>query len=122
MAQNRLKSAEPPKRKPKASKKKKRAPIFGSLNISAFYLFKNIHFIFYLALLGVIYIANSHYAIQTIKEIKIIQKDLKKISWESNSKKSDLMRLSMQSRVADKVYHLGLRDLDTKPEKVVIED
>ncbi|MCP4440541.1 MAG: hypothetical protein GY810_16470 [Aureispira sp.] len=121
MAQNRLKSAETPKRKPRA-KKKKRAPLFGSLNISAFYLFKNIHFIFYLAFLGVIYIANSHYAIQTIKEIKIIQKDLKKISWESNSKKSHLMRLSMQSKVADKVHHLGLRNLKTKPEKVVTDD
>ena len=99
-------------------KKKKRSSKLGGLNINAFYLFENIHFIFYLAFLGVIYIANSHYAVQTIKDIKNLQFELRKISWESNSKKSDLMFQSMESVVAQKVEHLGLVQQSTKPKKI----
>ena len=69
--------------------------------------------------MGVIYIANSHYAVQTIKEIKFIQKDLRAISWESNSKNSDLMYQSMESVVAKKVKKMGLGELETNPKKII---
>mgnify|MGYP001026558336 CR=1 FL=1 len=101
-----------------SKKKKKRSSKRVGLNINAFYLFENIHFIFYLAFLGVIYIANSHYAVQTIKDIKNLQFELRKISWESNSKKSDLMFQSMESVVAQKVEHLGLVQQSTNPKKI----
>lgn len=117
MAENRLKNVPAaPKRKAKPQKQ----PAFMSgLNMSAFYLFNNIHFIFYLAFLGIIYIANSHYAVQTIKEIKTLQRELKSTSWESNSKKSELMYKSMESIVAQKVKHLGLQELETNPKKII---
>jgi hypothetical protein len=126
MAQNKFKKVASPN-KGRSSRGKRRmggAPLFGSLHISAFYVFKNIDFIFYLAFLGIIYIANSHYAVKTIKEIKEIQAELEKVSWESNARKSELMFESMQSRVAEKVEHLGLKPLQGKPRKieVVIED
>ncbi len=111
------------KKKPAAAKRKvkpQRNPaLMNSLNMTAFYLFNNIHFIFYLAFLGVIYIANSHHAVQTIKEIKELQSELKEISWESNSKKSDLMYQSMESNVSHKVHHLGLKELKTTPKKII---
>lgn len=106
---------------PKSKPKPKQPPFMAGLNMSAFYLFNNVHFIFYLAFLGIIYIANSHYAVQTIKEIKDIQAELKAISWESNSKQSDLMYQSMESIVSKKVEKLGLRELETNPKKIVIK-
>jgi hypothetical protein len=116
MAQNKLKAPSRPQSKAEA----KRQPAFMSgLNMTAFYLFNNIHFIFYLAFLGIIYIANSHYAVQTIKEIKVLQSELRKVSWESNSKKSDLMYQSMESNVAAKVAKLGLEELETNPKKII---
>lgn len=116
MAQNKLRTPSVPP--PKAASK--RPPAFmNGLNMTAFYLFNNIHFIFYLAFLGIIYIANSHYAIQTIKEIDSLQKELRKVSWESNSKKSDLMYQSMESNVAAKVDKLGLKELETNPKKII---
>lgn len=125
MAQNRFKPAEE-EEKPSEIQTRRRtknaaSPFFGSLNISAYYVFKNINFIFFMAFLGVIYIANSHYALKVIKEIKSIQSDLEKTSWESNSIKSDLMYESMQSRVLEKVGHLGLKTLSGKPKKIEIE-
>ncbi|BDS12858.1 FtsL-like putative cell division protein [Aureispira anguillae] len=121
MAENKLKQSTTaaPKRQ---SKPRKQPAFMNGLNMSAFYLFNNIHFIFYLAFLGVIYIANSHYAVQTIKEIKAIQKDLRSISWESNSKKSDLMYQSMESIVAKKVKKMGLEELETNPKKIINKD
>ena len=123
MAKNRF--VTPKTQKPTKKRKKKRRnglpPIFGSLHISAFYIFKNVHFIFYLAFLGILYIANSHYAVKTIKEIKVLQVELEKISWESNARKSELMFESMQSRVANKVEHLGLKTLEGKPKKIEVE-
>ncbi len=118
MAQNRLKS-DSGSPAPSAAKKKRGGALFGSLNFSAFFLFNHIYFIFYLGFLGIIYIANSHYAMKTIKEIKQIQSELQKISWESNSRKSELMYESMESRVAAKVHHLGLRELDESPKKII---
>lgn len=117
MAENKLKQPEPAPRRP--SRPKKQPAFMNGLNMSAFYLFNNIHFIFYLAFLGIIYIANSHYAVQTIKEIKDIQKELRSISWESNSKKSDLMYQSMESIVAKKVKKMGLEELETNPKKII---
>jgi hypothetical protein len=118
MAENKIKA--PIKTAPKRPSKPKKQPAFmNGLNMSAFYLFNNIHFIFYLAFLGVIYIANSHYAVQTIKEIKTIQGELKKVSWESNSKNSDLMYQSMESVVAKKVKKMGLEELTTNPNKII---
>lgn len=117
MAENKLKQpASVPKRK---AKPKKQPAFMNGLNMSAFYLFNNIHFIFYLAFLGIIYIANSHYAVQTIKDIKVIQSELRSISWESNSKKSDLMYQSMESIVARKVKRLGLEELEDNPKKII---
>jgi len=106
------------KRQRKSSKKRQPA-FFDGLNMTAFYLFNNVHFIFFLAFLGIIYIANSHYAVETIKEIKGLQSELKSLSWESNSKKSDLMFQSMESNVAKRVHHLGLRELETTPKKII---
>lgn len=118
MAENKIK--EPIITAPQRPSKPKKQPAFmNGLNMSAFYLFNNIHFIFYLAFLGVIYIANSHYAVQTIKEIKTIQGELKKVSWESNSKNSDLMYQSMESVVAKKVKKMGLEELTTNPKKII---
>lgn len=109
---------------PAAPRKKKRrtSSLFGNLNIGTFVLFDNIYFIFYLGFLGIVYIANSHYALKTVKEIRILQAQLQKISWESNSRKSELMLESMEMRVTPKVQHLGLNPLGENPKKIVIKE
>lgn len=117
MATNRFKQTSAPVAT--GSKTKRQPAIVNGLNMSAFYLFKNIYFIFYLAFLGIVYIANSHYAVQTIKEIKVLQKELHSVRYESNSKRSDLMYQSMESVVATKVKKLGLQPIANKPKKII---
>ena len=119
MAENKLKNLLVNSKIEKKSKPHKKSAHLNGFNMSAIYIFNNIHFIFYLAFLGVIYIANSHYAVQTIKDIKSMQAELRAVSWESNSKKSDLMFQSMESIIAGKVHHLGLLELQTNPKKLI---
>lgn len=124
MAENKVKTTETPAAAapaPAKKKKLKRASLFGNFN-GAFVVFDNIYFIFYLGFLGIVYIANSHYALKTVKEIRIIQAQLQKISWESNWRKSELMLESMETRVKPKVLHLGLTSLDENPKKIILKD
>ncbi len=126
MAQNKFKTAEenkPEQVLPRKSRKRFGVDfsLMGSFNISAYYIFKNINFIFFLAFLGIIYIANSHYAVKVIKEIKEKQQNLEKISWESNARKSELMYESMQSRIMEKVNNLNLKPISGKPKIIVVD-
>ena len=126
MAQNKFKIVEehkPEQVLPKKSRRKFGADfsLMGGFNISAYYIFKNINFIFFLAFLGIIYIANSHYAVKVIKEIKQEQQALEKISWDSNAKKSELMYESMQSRSMEKVDNLNLKPISGKPKIIVVD-
>jgi hypothetical protein len=114
MASNQLKTDQAPGKK----EAPQRTALLGSFSTAAIYLFENIQFVFYLAFLGVIYIANSHYTNKSLKQIQVLQEELRKIGWESNSRKSDLMIQSMQSKVAQKVEHLGLRPLEEQPYKI----
>lgn len=125
MAENKPKASQEPAAPPAPAappkKKKRRASLFGDFSISTFVIFDNIYFIFYLGFLGIVYIANSHYALKTVKEIRIIQGQLQKVSWESNWRKSDLMLESMEIRVTPKVQHLGLQPLNENPKKIILK-
>lgn len=85
------------------------------------FLTENLGFIGYLSFLGIIYIANSHYAVKTIREINKLQEETKKSVWESNARKSELMFNSMQSEVAKRAAPIGLRELVERPKKIIIE-
>ena len=120
MGENKYKEEEKePVAIPQPAPPKKQPAFMSGLNMSAFYLFENIHFIFYVAFLGIIYIANSHYAVNTIKDIKVLQQELKEMRSESNSRKSSLMYQSMESVVERKVHHLGLKELSGHPKKII---
>ena len=127
MAENKVKVEPAPAPKatavPKKKKKKRKGPsLFGNVNSGSFFIFDNIYFFLYLGFLAMVYIANNNYAIATVKEIRTIQAQLQKISWESNSRKSELMLESMESRVKPKVQHLGLRPLEESPKKIILKE
>jgi len=79
-----------------------------------------IPFIGFLAFLAIIYIANRHFAENTVREIDALTKEVKYLSWEYKSLKADLMLKSTQSEVAKKVDTLGLKVLTVPPNKIVL--
>lgn len=77
-------------------------------------------FIVFLCLLGMVYIANSHFAINNVRKIDKLSKEVKELNWDYKSLKADLMFRSKLTEVAKKVDTLGLRELTEPPKKIVI--
>ncbi len=79
---------------------------------------RNLPFIFFIAILGICYIANSHYAEKNIREIDQIDKQLNELRWDYMTTKSQLEYMSKQSEVARMVEARGLKELREPPEKI----
>jgi hypothetical protein len=82
---------------------------------------KQLPFILFLFLLGVIYIYNNHLAESRIREInKLKSVELKELRCEYLEAKNDLELKSMQTQVAILVDTLGLHELTSPPMKIRI--
>jgi hypothetical protein len=77
-------------------------------------------FLIFLALLTMLYIANSHMAVKNIRDIDKLNKEVKELSWEYKSLKADLMFKSKLTEVAKKVDTLGIKELTEPPKKIII--
>ena len=77
--------------------------------------------LFFLTLLLICYIANTHYAEKTVREIDKLNRDLKELSSEYISTKSDLMFRSKQSEVAKSVEHMGIKESVVPPKKITVK-
>jgi hypothetical protein len=75
----------------------------------------------FLAFLGMIYIANSHFAVNNIRKIDKLNKEVKELRWEYKSLKADLMFKSKLTEVAKKVDTLGIKELIEPPKKIVVK-
>jgi hypothetical protein len=78
-------------------------------------------FIIFISFLGMIYIANRHFAENNIRDIDKLSKEVKELSWDFKTLKADLMLKSTQTEVAKEVDTLGLREPDLPPTKIVIK-
>ena len=78
--------------------------------------------IFFVLVLGLVYIGNTHYAEQTVRRINIIQVEVEDLRADYTTLKADLMFSSKQSEVARKVKAFGLKESLNPPYKVVVEE
>jgi hypothetical protein len=79
-------------------------------------------FLLFLSFLGMLYIGNSHIAMQNIRNIDKLQKEVKELSWEYKSLKADLMFKSKLTEVAKKVDTLGVKTLTEPPKKIIVKN
>lgn len=78
--------------------------------------------IFFLMVLGLIYISNTHHAEKTVRRITAMQAEVEDLRADYTTLKADLMFASKQSEVARKVQSLGLKESLKPPYKVVVEE
>jgi len=81
---------------------------------------KLLPYIFFVAILAMLFIANSYVAEKTIREIDHIATELKELRSEYITTKSDLMVLSKQSQVAKMAVSLGIKESVVPPKKIII--
>jgi len=75
-------------------------------------------FVLFLALLGMIYIANMHMAERNIRQISKITKEVKELSWDFKTTKAELAYKSTLTQVAKRVDTMGLKESLTPPQKL----
>jgi len=92
---------------------------FGFLNSNL--ILGNLKLLGFVALLAVIYIANSHYAERNVRRIQMLQKEIHELRWRYTSIQADIMYNSRQSAMAQNLREQGLRPLRDKPKKIVVK-
>jgi hypothetical protein len=78
-------------------------------------------FAFFLAMVGMFYIANKHMAEKNIRNIEKINRELKELKWEYMTAKSELMFRSKQTEVAKMTETFGLKEALVPPQKIVVK-
>ena len=115
-------------RKEKKVKKKKEAGRVSRSLVSFFsgnFLSKenvtsSVPYIFFLTLLGVLYIANGYNAERTVINLNKVGNELKELRSEYITIKSELNYNSKQSQVAQATIDLDIKESTTPPTKIVI--
>lgn len=103
------------------SKKRFRFPVIQVLNgeiLQKEYFLKNLPFIFYVAILLAIYIANVFYAENKIREIALVEEQIKELHTEYISLKSSLTEHCKEHQLDTILNKYGIT-VSTVPPKVV---
>jgi hypothetical protein len=77
-------------------------------------------FILFLALLGMIYIANRNFAEKNIRDIDKISKEVKDLSYDYKTTKAELAFKSTLTEVAKQADTLGIKESLTPPQKITV--
>jgi Bacteriodetes cell division protein (FtsL-like) len=93
-------------------------PKFNVSHHSTQWVFNNFNYVLFLGFLGIVYIANAHFAEKNVRDIQRIQKEIKELKWEYTSIKSETMYKSMQSQMDVRLESTGL-DLEAEGPKVI---
>ena len=97
----------------KAKNKKQAAAIKKLVNYK--WIVQKLPFILFLAFLAVLYIANGHWADNTIRDISKTAKEVKDLQYEYKSLKSETMFKSRESQITEAAGPLGLKIPADKP-------
>ena len=84
-------------------------------------LYRNIPFIAFLIVLGVVYIANSHFAEKKVRKIERLKKEAQTLKWEYWSLQSQIMHGSTQSALTKKVAPYGLLEPSDSPKRIQVK-
>lgn len=83
---------------------------------------KHFPFLFFLAFLGLLYIANGYYAQSKDRELDSLNTEIKELNTQYQIAKAKLMYLSKESEVARASAGMGLKEAVIPPEKIVIDN
>ena len=85
------------------------------------WLFGNLPFVFFLFSIGLIYVANANLADKQVRQIQVLEKEIKDLKWRYNKEKADVMTTTKQSEVEGKVLPFGLKASNERTKRIVIK-
>lgn len=114
-----------PEQQPLKVVQRKRNWLYESLDLSRWVhyqtIIRNLPFVFFMASIAILYIANAHYAEKNVRELNQIERKMNEMRWEYMTTKSELENISKQSEVAKLVAPSGLKELREPPKKIVVK-
>ena len=84
-------------------------------------LYRQMPFVYFLAFLGVIYIAFGHYAERNMRTIDALQDALQEQRWHYMSVHSEVMREGSRNNIAHSVSGSGLQTPRQSPRQLTIQ-
>lgn len=88
---------------------------------SAIWILQNLAFVLFLGAITIIYIANAHYTYRTVRDIKVLQDQIKEKRSMLNALNAELMQKSKKAEVAASVEHLGIKPSNEGPKKIIVK-
>jgi hypothetical protein len=85
-------------------------------------MLRNVPFILFLFGLGILYIANSHYAERCVIMTNRTEKELKELRSEFITNRSDLMTALKQSEMAKAVEPMGIVESRVPAKKILVNE
>ncbi len=85
------------------------------------WVFGNIPFVFFLFFISLIYIANSNFADKQVRQIQLLEKDIKDLKWRYNGAKAEVMLSTKQSEIEKRVEPFGLRASNQRTKRIIVE-
>lgn len=82
------------------------------------WIFLNLPYVCFLAVLGVVYIFNAHATERKLVKIKTLQSELNDLKWEYMDVKREIMYGGTQSQIQKRVADLGLKPVEKTPVKI----
>ena len=82
---------------------------------------RNIRFIMFLTLLGILYIANGYHTEKLYMEKVALEKEVSELRFEAITTAAELMKLSVQSEVERRIHEAGLDLVQTRVPPIKIE-
>jgi len=83
--------------------------------------FKNWRFIVFCTVLAISMIASSHSAERKVHKIAKINNEVRELRSEFVEKRSELMKLKMESTITNKMADRGIKPSETPPYKILIK-
>ena len=83
-------------------------------------IFNKLLYILFIGFLAMIYIANSHFSERRIREIQVLQDDIKELRWEYMTLAAENRVKAQRSQMADRFAVLGLKPFERSPYKLVV--
>ncbi|MCM8567871.1 FtsL-like putative cell division protein [Gramella jeungdoensis] len=86
--------------------------------------YKNWRFIVFCTVLAIIMIASSHSAEKKVHQIARLNNEVRELRSEFVERRSDLMKIKMESTITEKMVEKGIGPSETPPNKirVIIKD
>lgn len=86
------------------------------------WIFMNLPFVCYLALLGIVYIYNVHTTEKNLRRIEALEKVVKDTESKYMNLKQEVMYGSTQSQMQEKVASMDLKYTGQLPKKIKVEN